>query len=151
MDTATHAGLRARLPDLALALWLIAGFWVFFFATNVLRMAVLGEDFNYLPMRAAGCLFGAFLTFLLYLVLRRSARESIRIRVIAAALACVPAAAIFSTFNLAFYVHQPLDSPTVIINRRVERTPAADPAPTRLEVRRGGPIAIQIHADIRRY
>src|SRR5688572_27440162 len=119
MDTATHAGLRARLPDLALALWLIAGFWAFLFATMVIRTALLDEDFLYLPMRAAGFLFGALLTFLLYLVLRRSARETIRIRVIAAALACLPAAAIFSTFNLAFYVHEPLDSP-VIINRRVE-------------------------------
>ena len=71
---------------------------------------------------------------------------------IAAALACLPAAAIFSTFNLAFYVHQPLDSPTVIINRRVERTPAAEPArPARLGVRRGGPLASPLPAEIRRY
>src|SRR5688572_33314571 len=117
MDIAVMRGLRARLPDLALALSLIGGFWFFYFATIVLRMALLGEDFGFAGIRALGCLFGAFLTFLLYLVLRRSAEETIRIRIIAAALACLPAAAIFATFNLAFYVHQPLDTRTIVVQR----------------------------------
>ena len=113
------SGPRARLPDLNLALSLIGGFWLFYFATIVVRMALLGEDMVDVPIRFAGCLFGAFLTFILYLVLRRSADESIRIRVIAAALACLPAAAVFATFNLAFYVHQPIEPPRVTVSQRM--------------------------------
>ena len=113
------SGPRARLPDLNLALSLIGGFWLFYFATIVVRMALLGEDMVDVPVRFAGCLFGAFLTFILYLVLRRSADESIRIRVIAAALACLPAAAVFATFNLAFYVHQPIEPPRVTVSQRM--------------------------------
>lgn len=100
--------LRARLPDLPLAAATIGGFWLFYLATIVLRMALLEESFHSLEYRAAGCLIGVILTFLVYLVLRRAAAESIRIKVIAAAIACVPAAAIFSTFNLAFALYQPL-------------------------------------------
>ena len=100
--------LRARLPDLPLAAATIGGFWLFYLATIVLRMALLEENFHALQYRAAGCLIGVILTFLVYLVLRRAAAESIRIKVIAAAIACVPAAAIFSTFNLAFMLYQPL-------------------------------------------
>ena len=114
------SGPRARLPDLNLALSLIGGFWLFYFATIVVRMALLGEDLGDVPVRFAGCLFGAILTFMLYLVLRRSANESIRIRVIAAALACLPAAAVFATFNLAFYVHQPIELPNVTVSQRME-------------------------------
>lgn len=150
MDTAIRTGLRARLPDLTLALSLIGGFWLFYLATIVTRMVLLGEDFRLLAMRAIGCAFGAFLTFLLYLVLRRSARESIRIRVIAAALACLPAAAIFSTFNLAFYVHQPLDSGAVIINQRMERPGSTPSEPARVIVRRTGPVAVELPPEVRR-
>ena len=100
--------LRCRLPDLPLAAATIGGFWLFYLATIVLRMALLGEGFAALGYRAAGCLVGVMLTFLVYLVLHRAAGESMRIKVIAAAIACVPAAAIFSTFNLAFAVYQPL-------------------------------------------
>src|SRR5687768_13564244 len=107
MYTAIRNGLRARLPDLGVALSLIAGFWLFYLATVLIRMALVDEDFRHFGDRLLGAAGGAFLTFLLYLVLRRAAGESMRIQVIAAALACVPAATIFSTFNLAFYVHQP--------------------------------------------
>jgi hypothetical protein len=119
MDTATMSGPRARLPDLNLALSLIGGFWLFYFATIVVRMTLLGEDLADVPVRFAGCVFGAVLTFMLYLVLRRSADESIRIRVIAAALACLPAAAVFATFNLAFYVHQPIEAPNISVSQRM--------------------------------
>jgi histidine kinase/histidine kinase/DNA gyrase B/HSP90-like ATPase len=142
METAIRSGLRARLPDLALALSLIGGFWLFYFATIVIRMALLGEDFGFIGPRALGCLVGALLTFLLYLVLRRSARESIRIRVIAAALACLPAAAVFSTFNLAFYVPQPLDSRTIIISQRIDRAGPKPPGSAPVRVERRGPIVV---------
>jgi two-component system LytT family sensor kinase len=150
MDTAFRNGLRARLPDLTLGLALIGGFWLFYFTTLVIRMGLLGEDFKVLPMRALGCAFGAFLTFLLYLVLRRSARESIRIRVIAAALACLPAAAIFSTFNLAFYVQQPLDTGSVIVHQRVERIPPAGSGAVPVTVERRGRIMVPVSDAKRR-
>jgi two-component system, LytTR family, sensor kinase len=102
------SALRQRLPDFPLAAATIGGFWLFYLATIVLRMALIEESFHSLEYRAAGCLIGVLLTFLVYLVLRRAAAESIRIKVIAAAIACVPAAAIFSTFNLAFALYQPL-------------------------------------------
>jgi hypothetical protein len=150
MDTATMSGLRARLPDLGLALLLIGGFWLFYFATIAVRMALLGEDFGFLGARALGCLVGAAITFLLYLVLRRSADESIRIRVIAAALACLPAAAIFSTFNLAFYIHQPLDARTIVINRVRVPPQEEDPADPSVAIRSQGPIMVPLPPEMRR-
>jgi hypothetical protein len=113
--------LRARLPDIELAAASIGGFWLFYFVTIVIRMALLEESFHSLDYRALGCLIGVALTFLVYLVLHRAAGESIRIKAIAAAIACLPAAAIFSTFNLAFALHQPLVARTV----ERERPPAA--------------------------
>ena len=133
--------LRRRLPDLPLAAATIGGFWLFYLATIVLRMALLGEGFAALEYRAAGCLVGVMLTFLVYLVLHRAAAESMRIKVIAAAIACVPAAAIFSTFNLAFAVYQPLtarhadpaiatQSPPTATAQRIPQSdkPAASPS-----------------------
>jgi two-component sensor histidine kinase len=119
--------LRARLPDLALAAASIGGFWLFYFVTIVIRMALLEESFHSLDYRALGCLIGVLLTFLVYLVLRRAAGESIKIKAIAAAIACLPAAAIFSTFNLAFALHQPLVARTVIGERVAEAEQAATP------------------------
>ena len=154
MDTATISGLRARLPDLRLALSLIGGFWLFYFAATLIRMILLEEDGSYLPPRALGCVIGAFLTFLLYLVLRRAAGETIRVKVIVAALACLPAAAIFATFSFAtFYLHQPLAARTIVIDRRSEAPKHVIPGEIRIE--RRGPIIIPVsaatrHADIPR-
>jgi len=148
MDTATMSGLRARLPDLRLALSLTGGFWLFYFATILIRMALLEEDFTYLAPRALGCLVGAFLTFLLYLVLRRAAGETIKVKVIAAALACLPAAAIFSTFNLAFYLQQPLVSRTVVIDRRAQ--PPKHVVPGEIRIERRGPVVIPVSVAKRR-
>ncbi|HEX2762641.1 MAG TPA: histidine kinase [Allosphingosinicella sp.] len=122
MESFTDYRPHRRLPDLPLAAASIGGFWLFYFATIVVRTWLIDEGFHWLGLRAAGCLVGILLTFLLYLVLSRAARESVRIQIIAAAIACVPAAAIFSTFNLAFAIQQPL----------VERT-----------IVRGGPVAAQ--------
>src|SRR3954471_12373700 len=103
-----------RLPDLPLAAASILGFWLFYFATIVFRTLLIDESLAWLCYRAIGCLIGIVLTFLVYFVLSRAARESVRIQIVAAAIACLPAAAIFSTFNLAFAVHQPLAERTVI-------------------------------------
>lgn len=127
--------VRTRLPDLSLAAATIGGFWLFYLATIVLRMALLEENFRALQYRAAGCVIGVILTFLVYLVLHRATAESIRIKVIAAAIACVPAAAIFSTFNLAFMLYQPLprsmpEAPTAAVASRP--LPAHPPSDTRV-------------------
>ena len=115
----------ARLPDLPLAAASIVGFWLFYFATIVLRMALIEESFHSLGYRALGCLIGILLTFLVYLVISRAAQERLRIQVIAAAIACIPAAAIFSTFNLAMAsVYPPL-----VTRAAAERSEAASATP----------------------
>ena len=114
MESSVTSGLRSRLPDLPAAAASIGGFWLFYFVTILIRMALLDESFHSLEYRALGCLIGVALTFLVYIVLARAAEEPIRIKVIAAAIACLPAAAIFSTFNLAFALHQPLVARTVV-------------------------------------
>jgi len=117
METLTDYRAHRRLPDLPLAAASIVGFWLFYFATVVVRTWLIRESLTWLGYRALGCLVGIVLTGLVYLVLSRAARESVRIQIIAAAIACVPAAAIFSTFNLAFAVPQPLVERTVIQDR----------------------------------
>lgn len=109
MESLTDYRAHRRLPDLPLAAASILGFWLFYFATIVIRTLLIEESFAWLSYRALGCLIGVVLTFLVYIVLSRAARESVRIQIVAAAIACVPAAAIFSTFNLAFAVQQPLE------------------------------------------
>ncbi|HEX8064729.1 MAG TPA: histidine kinase [Allosphingosinicella sp.] len=114
MESFTDYRAHRRLPDLPLAAASILGFWLFYFATIVIRTLLIEENLSWLSYRALGCVIGIVLTFLVYFVLSRAARESVRIQIIAAAIACVPAAAIFSTFNLAFAVQQPLPERTII-------------------------------------
>ncbi|HEX8466967.1 MAG TPA: histidine kinase [Allosphingosinicella sp.] len=114
MESLTDYRAHRRLPDLPLAAASILGFWLFYFTTIVIRTLLIEESLAWLSYRALGCLIGVTLTFLVYIVLSRAARESVRIQIVAAAIACVPAAAIFSTFNLAFAVQQPLPERTII-------------------------------------
>lgn len=114
MESFTDYRAHRRLPDLPLAAASILGFWLFYFATIVIRTLLIEESLAWLSYRALGCVIGMVLTFLVYVVLSRAARESVRIQIVAAAIACVPAAAIFSTFNLAFAVQQPLPERTII-------------------------------------
>jgi hypothetical protein len=114
MESLTDYRAHRRLPDLPLAAASIFGFWLFYFTTIVIRTLLIEESLAWLSYRALGCLIGVVLTFLVYIVLSRAARESVRIQIVAAAIACVPAAAIFSTFNLAFAVQQPLAERTII-------------------------------------
>ena len=120
MDLAILSAVRRHLPDLPIAAASIGGFWLFYLCTIILRMALLDESFQALEYRVLGCLIGAALTFLVYIVLARAAEETIRIKVIAAAIACLPAAAIFSTFNLAFALHQPLVARTAVAPPAIE-------------------------------
>jgi two-component system, LytTR family, sensor kinase len=111
--------LRSELPLGAAS---AAGFWAFYFVTIAIRTALIDQDYEWLVYRGLGCLVGLALTFLVWLVLNRAAQESLRIQVIAAAIACIPAAAIFSTFNLAFAVQQPLVARTVVTEHNGQRT-----------------------------
>jgi two-component system LytT family sensor kinase len=144
-------GLRARLSDWPLAAASIGGFWLFYFLTIVLRMALLEENFRSLGYRAVGCAIGVALTFLVYLVLRRAAAESLRVKAIAAAIACIPAAAIFATFNLAFAVHQPLVARTMIREKDGQRTVIRLPAREEGESAAGAAApSIRFPADFQR-
>jgi two-component system LytT family sensor kinase len=68
--------------------------------------------------------------------------------VIAAALACLPAAAIFSTFNLAFYLQQPLASRTIVVDRRAQAPKHV--VPGEIHIERHGPFIIPVSAAKRR-
>jgi two-component system LytT family sensor kinase len=122
MDDARSLAARARLPDLPLAAASIGGFWLFYLGTIAVRTAIVDQEYGSLIYSALGCIIGAILTFCVWIVLAFAAQESIRIQVVAAAIACIPAAAIFSTFNLAFAVHQPLVARTIITEHRGDRT-----------------------------
>jgi two-component system, LytTR family, sensor kinase len=143
MESFTDYRAHRRLPDLPLAAASILGFWLFYFATIVIRTWLIEESLAWLGSRALGCLIGMGLTFLVYLVLSRAARESVRIQIVAAAIACVPAAAIFSTFNLAFAVHQPLVDRTVVGQRADGTTVVRSSRGTEVLIGKGGsPVVV---------
>jgi hypothetical protein len=90
-----------RFHDLPLAIKSILGFWFFYFMTMMLRALVVGHGIEELfSRRTAGILLGVLLTFGVYLTLRLFASQGgLRRMVTVAAIAGVPAALIFSTFN----------------------------------------------------
>jgi two-component system, LytTR family, sensor kinase len=144
MDPSRAHPLIRRLPDLPLALASITGFWLFYFATVVIRSALIDQDFQGLGVRALGCLVGVALTGLVWLVLNRAAQESIRVQVVAAAIACLPAAAIFATFNLAFFLYQPLATQT--FSEKGENGVVTRRAPTgEYRIERKGAPAVVLH------
>jgi hypothetical protein len=145
------SSLRRRLPDLPLAAASIGGFWLFYFVTILLRMALLDENFQAVEYRALGCLVGVVLTFLVYFVLARAAGEPIRIKIIAAAIACLPAAAIFSTFNLAFALHQPLVTRTAVVERAHAGGNSPAPAAVTEQFRRAlPPMPPEVRRELQR-
>jgi Histidine kinase/Histidine kinase-, DNA gyrase B-, and HSP90-like ATPase len=143
MESFTDYRAHRRLPDLPLAAASILGFWLFYFATVVIRTLLIDESLAWLGSRALGCVIGVVLTFLVYIVLSRAARESVRVQIVAAAIACVPAAAIFSTFNLAFAVHQPLVEWTVVH----PDTTATRSSPARITGERQRQLMLRLIAD----
>ncbi|HEY0411579.1 MAG TPA: histidine kinase [Allosphingosinicella sp.] len=157
-----EAPARPRFADLPLAAASAGGFWAFYFLTIVIRTALIDQDWNWLVFRGLGCLIGLALTFGVWLVLSRAAQESVRVQVLAAAMTCIPAAAMFSTFNLALAIHQPLvartivteahGQPTMLQANAGEESIRVAPAPADL-ARLGGPArlpaAIQRQRKIR--
>jgi hypothetical protein len=143
MTDARRAGLFARFPDLPIAAASIFGFWLFYFATILVRALLIDRELGAIGPRAVGCIVGILLTFLVWLVLRRAAAESLKIKVIAAAIACIPAAAIFGTFHLAFFLYQPLATETLrekgAHGETLERSPSGQ-----LTVQRKGGEAVVV-------
>ena len=88
-------------------------FWLFYFAIVTLRAFALGFE-DMLAMagrRAVVTAIGMSISWVLYLALAPLAGASVRKRAIMMFLACVPAAALFTTINFtAFYVYEPLPS-----------------------------------------
>ena len=64
MERLTDYRAHRRLPDLPLALASILGFWLFYFATIVIRTWLIEESLAWIAYRALGCLVGIVLTFL---------------------------------------------------------------------------------------
>ena len=75
MKSFTDYRAHRRLPDLPLAAASILGFWLFYFTTIVIRTLLIEESLAWLGYRVLGCVIGAILTFLVYFVLSRAARE----------------------------------------------------------------------------
>jgi LytS/YehU family sensor histidine kinase len=112
MDKALPSPLRRRLPDLGLAVKSILGFWLLYMALITLRALVLmmPDFWDALARRSIAATFGAMLTFLVYLAMRRTAASSLRVKATAAALLCLPAALAFTSVNYTlFYLLKPLD------------------------------------------
>ncbi|MDB5672941.1 MAG: sensor histidine kinase [Alphaproteobacteria bacterium] len=145
MTDVRSTGLFARFPDLPIAAASIGGFWLFYFATALVRAVMIEGDFSTIGQRAVACLVGILLTFLVWIVLRRAAAESLTIKAIAAAIACIPAAAIFATFNLAFFLYLPLATETLreqgAHGELVVRSPAGE---LRIERKGATPVVVQM-------
>jgi hypothetical protein len=142
-------GLSSRLldryPDLRLALVSIIGFWSFYFATVLVRSALLGQGQDALDRRALGILVGGVLTFFVYLLLRRAEGQTLTRTVVVAALSCLPAAALFATFNHAFMLQQPLVT-QVLSGREFEPPPSLPDGEVRVIPRDRLPAVIRMPA-----
>ena len=113
MDRSTPSPLRRRLPDLGLAVKSILGFWLLYMALITLRAVVLQypQFWEMFARRSAAALFGAAVTFLVYLALRPFAQSSLAKKATVAAALCLPASLLFASFNFfMFYVFAPLDA-----------------------------------------
>jgi two-component system, LytTR family, sensor kinase len=112
MDKALPSPLRRRLPDLGMAVKSILGFWLLYIALITLRSLVLmmPDFWDSMGRRAIAATFGALLTFLVYLAMRRVASSSLKVKAIAAGLLCLPASLAFTSTNYTlFYLLRPLD------------------------------------------
>jgi hypothetical protein len=112
MDKALPSPLQRRLPDLGIAVKSIVGFWLLYMGLITLRALVLmmPDFWDAMARRSIAATFGAGITFLVYLAMRRTAASSLRTKAIAAGLLCLPAALAFTSVNYTlFYLLKPLD------------------------------------------
>ena len=116
MDTALPSPLQRRLPDLGLAVRSILGFWLLYIGLITLRAVVLmmPDFWDAMARRSIAATFGAFLTFLVYLAMRRTASSTLKVKAAAAALLCLPASLAFASANYTlFYILKPVDETKV--------------------------------------
>ncbi len=98
---------RARFADWPLALRSIAGFWLFYLATVLLRALLGPEAASALSFRVMNAMLGVALTLLIYVALVLLARRaSVKRMAIVAALAALPAAVILSVVSLRLATQQ---------------------------------------------
>jgi len=91
----------ARFADWKLALRSIAGFWLFYLVTVVLRALLGPEAASAMLFRLVNAAIGIGLTLVIYAMIRSFARDSsVRRMAIVAALAALPAAVILSVVSL---------------------------------------------------
>ena len=112
MDKLLPSPLQRRLPDLGMAVQSILGFWLLYIGLITLRAVVLmlPDFWDLMARRSAAAVFGAFVTFLVYLAMRRTAASSVKVKAIAAALLCLPASLAFAAANYTlFYILKPVD------------------------------------------
>ena len=98
--------------DWSLALKSIAGIWLLYMVLVTLRSAVLPYPgfVDLLGRRAVVTLVAAGVTFLLYLALRPLRDASLRKRGTVAAILCLPAAAVYASFNYyVFFILRPIE------------------------------------------
>ncbi|MCY7340205.1 MAG: histidine kinase [Sphingomonas bacterium] len=94
-------GMRTRFADWPLALRSIAGFWLFYLGTVLLRALLGPEAASAMTFRVINALVGVGLTLLIYLALALLARgASVRRMATVAAIAALPAAMILSFVSL---------------------------------------------------
>jgi len=113
MDRMLAEGETRRLPDLGIALKSILAFWLLYMGLITLRAVVLAfpQFWEMLARRGVATLAGAAITFLVYLALRSVRGSSLNVKAAVAALLCLPASLLFSTFNYyMFYIYAPLDA-----------------------------------------
>jgi hypothetical protein len=113
MDRMLAEADTRRLPDLGIALKSIGGFWLLYIGLITLRAIVADfPDFwEMLARRCVASLFGAGITFLVYLALRATRRSSLAVKSTVAGLLCLPASMLFAGFNTyIFYLYAPLDA-----------------------------------------
>lgn len=99
--------------DRRVALWSLIGFWVFYFALNTARMAIVSREnqFDMLGRRAGVVLLGIGLSLAMYWVLRSLEGRSMRTLLTAAFLVSIPASIAYAVINFAaFYLVAPTTS-----------------------------------------
>jgi LytS/YehU family sensor histidine kinase len=112
MDKLLPSPLQRRLPDLGIAVQSILGFWLLYMGLITIRATVLmmPDFWDAMARRSVAATFGAVLTFLVYLAMRRTAASTVRVKAIAAALLCLPASLAFASANYTlFYILKPVD------------------------------------------
>jgi hypothetical protein len=113
MDRGIEESGQRPLAGWRLAVKTIAGYWAFYFLLATVRVFLTDApgQIEMMRRRVVVALIGAALAGLIYLVLQRFSRSSVRTNIVIAALLSLPAAAVLAAANhYLFYVFAPLDA-----------------------------------------